>query len=93
MVKSKWRGHDIVCVYNTWIYWDNYKLVSKNKNRKCGYCNKQNTKEGHDGCLGILPNVLNACCGHGIIEEAYIQFADNTELRGVKAAQFINQIG
>ncbi len=93
MAKSKWRGHEIECVNKAWIYSDNRELVLKNKNRKCGYCDKPNTKEGHDGCLGVLLNVSNACCGHGIIEEAYIQFSDNTELRGMKAAQFMNQIG
>lgn len=89
MGKSKWRGLEIECIIDVWIYSDNKKLVSDNKNRKCGHCNKENTKKGHDGCIGELPDVLNACCGHGTVEEAYIQFPDKTELRGIKALQHI----
>lgn len=95
MAKSKWRGHVIECVNDTWIYSDNKSLVSDNKTRICGHCSKPDTKEGHDSCIGFLPNVLNACCGHGIIDEAYIQFSDNIELRGIEANQFIflNRVG
>lgn len=89
MSKSKWRGHEIECINKKWIYSDDKELVLDNKNRKCGYCNKSNTKEGHDGCIGKLPNVLNACCGHGTVEEAYIQFSDKTELRGITALQYL----
>lgn len=40
----------------------------------CGHCKKSRTKEGHDGCVGTLEKVKNACCGHGETEQAYIQF-------------------
>lgn len=40
----------------------------------CGYCGVSRTKEGHDGCLGTLENVMNACCGHGELGMAYVQF-------------------
>ena len=40
----------------------------------CGHCNKARTPEGHDGCIGVLPNVMNACCGHGEAKTAYVQF-------------------
>ena len=42
----------------------------------CGFCDRQCTPEGHDACLGILmPNIImNACCGHGDDDAAYIQF-------------------
>ncbi len=29
------------------------------------------TPEGYDACLGKLPDVVYACCGHGITEKAY----------------------
>ncbi len=42
---------------------------------KCDHCGKSITKEGHDGCMGTLQgNVMNACCGHGNINAAYVQF-------------------
>lgn len=41
----------------------------------CGHCGLDATPEGHDGCLGTLPgDVMNACCGHGNNDSAYIQF-------------------
>lgn len=40
----------------------------------CSHCNKNRTPEGHDGCIGTLPNVMNACCGHGEDSVAYVQF-------------------
>lgn len=39
---------------------------------KCNRCGRKRTKEGHDPCLGTLPGVANACCGHGA--EGYINF-------------------
>lgn len=42
---------------------------------KCEHCGKGVTKEGHDGCIGTLPDeVMNACCGHGEDRWAYVQF-------------------
>lgn len=89
MITSIWRGHEIVCVNDIWIYSDNDLKVSKDPNRKCGYCGKSNTKEGHDGCLGILESVMNACCGHGIVNNAYVQFRDGFIMNGINADKII----
>ena len=43
------------------------------KKEVCGHCNLKRTKEGYDGCIGYLPNVMNACCGHGEKSMAYVQ--------------------
>lgn len=43
----------------------------------CGHCNIPRTPEGHDGCIGTLENVRNACCGHGETKMAYVQFNHN----------------
>lgn len=43
----------------------------------CGYCGKKRTTEGHDGCIGTLKGVMNACCGHGEVRMAYVQFNHN----------------
>lgn len=43
----------------------------------CGHCNIKRTPEGYDGCIGHLHNVMNACCGHGEENMAYIQFNHN----------------
>jgi len=57
------RGHKAVYTNNRWIYADNLKPLMEH--RPCAKCGKQPTKDGHDSCLGTLPNVINACCGHG----------------------------
>ena len=53
----------------------------------CVKCGLLPTPEGHDGCLGTLPEnvVMNACCGHGNEHQAYIQFWDRSCIRGVEA--------
>lgn len=35
-----------------------------------------------DSCLGMLPGVVDACCGHGDISKAYVHFQDGTVLLG-----------
>lgn len=45
----------------------------------CPKCNKKPTKEGHDPCLGELPGVKAACCGHGV-DKGYIFFEDGVHI-------------
>ena len=60
----------------------------------CVKCNLPPTKEGHDGCIGLLPSpdVMNACCGHGEDRMAYVQFWSDRDnaIRGNKAIEYIN---
>lgn len=49
---------------------------------KCKSCNLQRTVEGHDGCLGTLIGVMNACCGHGNSYDSYVQFLDGNTVQG-----------
>ncbi len=42
--------------------------------RPCGHCGLPNRSDGHDACLGVIPGAMNACCGHGNIKFAYIQY-------------------
>ena len=86
MRKSKLRGHDIEYINDEWVYSDT-KHPTVNNERKCGYCGKERTIEGHDGCLGELIGVTNACCGHGRISAAYVQFFDGTGVYGEDAIQ------
>lgn len=92
MTRSQYRGHDIFYTNDKWYYSDTKEPVSENKNRSCGYCGKPNTKEGHDPCIGTIPNVLNACCGHGNINEAYIQFLDLNIIRGPFALKILKEL-
>ena len=70
------RGHSIILVNDAWVYADTNELVSENPNRECGHCGLSNTPEGHDACLGTLPGVSNACCGHGDVSQAYVQLTE-----------------
>ena len=82
MTTSKWRGNTIYCKNDKWHYQKDNKLVSEDSRRKCGHCGESETKEGHDGCIGKIPDVMNACCGHGSIGEAYIQYNNGAVIRG-----------
>ena len=69
-------------------YVDTDELTSEtHMYRPCGYCMKFNTKEGYDACLGALPKekVMNACCGHGEANKAYVQYWDGNSVQGIQA--------
>ena len=84
--KSKLRGHDIEFVNGKCIYSDTKEPTANNwQDRPCGRCGKHFTKEGHDACLGTLPGVMNACCGHGDNRDAYVQFLDGFSVHGEDA--------
>lgn len=83
----KYRGHKIEREAGKWVYSDT-KEPTVNNRRACGHCGLPDTKEGHDGCLGTLPDVMNACCGHGEIAEAYVQFPDGKIIQGDRAINF-----
>lgn len=85
MTKSHWRGHEIEYENGRWVYADTRKLVS-GKERPCGNCGKAANK-GNDACLGKLPGVQNACCGHGFQKESYIQFKNGTIVQGFLIAE------
>jgi hypothetical protein len=40
--------------------------------RKCKKCAKDVFQGYPDPCLGFLPDVAHACCGHGNIRQAYV---------------------
>lgn len=90
-IKSKFRGNNIELQNDSWVFSDTKEKVSETwEKRPCGHCNKMNTPEGYDGCMGYIPNAINACCGHGNINEAYIQFEDKT-IRGVEVSEYLKE--
>lgn len=93
MVKSKWRGHNILFYNEAWYYTEDNVLVSEDPKRKCKYCGLDNRPDDdHDPCLGELPGVRNACCGHGNINEAYIEFSDRTIIRGKDTIEALKRL-
>ena len=75
------RGHPIYHDGVQWRFKDTNEATMEHwQERPCGVCGLHNTPEGHDGCLGTLPGVMNACCGHGFTSESYIQQPPTTDL-------------
>ncbi len=70
-----------------WLYGDGVR-VDDDPERACGRCGRESTLDGHDRCLGTLPGVMNACCGHGADGEAYVEFWDGTRFGGEVAIAF-----
>lgn len=90
---SKVNGHSTYFDKNTkqWRFSDTNEIV-KETPRTCFCCGKETTKEGADGCLGMLPKTLFACCGHGNIKEAYIKLETGQTLRGEQAISMMRKL-
>ena len=79
-VRSGLRGH-----YRTW---DNalkrwaYEDSCVDDLLLCKKCCETIDGSEPDICLGNLPGVDSACCGHGIREQAYIRFTNGLTVRG-----------
>lgn len=93
MIISHLRGHPIIFVNGEWLYKDNRQpTVTTFRDRSCGYCGKAKTADGHDGCLSTLPGLMNACCGHGQINNAYVQFLDGSIIAKESAVIILNEL-
>lgn len=88
---SQLRGHPIELRGRQHVFVDTGEPVQSTwQTRPCGHCGDYDTPEGHDACLGTLPGVINACCGHGVDQDAYAQFPDGTRLSGSDALRFFS---
>jgi hypothetical protein len=79
MITSYNRGHHCYVKNGREYYFEDDLPASVEK--PCKRCGKLATKEGHDACLGNLPFVKAACCGHGVkdafgLSKPYILFQD-----------------
>lgn len=88
---STFRGHPIVWRNDMWVYADDGKPIPGwgGEVRPCVVCGQQGwSGEGEvDECLGLLPGVSNACCGHGDPTNSYIQFTNGLFIRGFRVVQ------
>ena len=53
-----------------WVYDDTGEPIKGNE-RPCANCGRMPSPKGHDACLGTLPGVKAACCGHGGRDKKY----------------------
>lgn len=74
------RGHRILSADGTiWRYADDGPVV-EGAERPCVRCGRPPVGDvGADACLGVLPGVKAACCGHGVLSP-YVLFEDGTRL-------------
>jgi len=83
MSKDQLNGYPIELLNEEWVFSDTKEPTADTwKDRPCGKCKKFPTKEGHDACLGTLPGVANACCGHGDVNESYVMFENGKIIQG-----------
>ena len=84
--KSTWRGHPTTWNGRHWLFDDNHKEVTRAYGKRpCANCQRvfQGSNIGDpDPCLGNLPGVKNACCGHGVPSMAYVVFNSGVVLEG-----------
>ena len=81
MTRSRYKGHLIVWKNRQWVYEDNNVPVEE-ESRPCAHCGADILT--HDACIGRIPNVKGACCGHGDPSKAYIVFKDGKRITGEK---------
>ena len=84
MARSHFRGHPTVYEKGEWRYEDTKEPLPVNAGeiRPCILCGKIFPEDMADPCLGKLPGVKSACCGHGIQDRAFIRFENGIEVRG-----------
>lgn len=60
------RGHAVYWDGLAWRYQDGLPAPSYGgEERPCNHCGEVAELGGPDPCLGWLPGVVSACCGHG----------------------------
>lgn len=71
MIEAYSRGHKIQFdkQRQIWVWSDT--LIEIDDSRPCKRCGSLPTPEGHDACLGEIPGLIAACCGHGIDRDEY----------------------
>lgn len=82
------RGHKLTWIKNKWVYADTGEDIPANggKIRPCAKCGAMFSlgESETDPCLGVLPGVDNACCGHGVRSESYIRFETGVVVKDFK---------
>jgi len=83
--RDYFRGHSILWRNSQWVYADNGEKAGFDgvvrSCAKCGLVFEGSNKGGSDPCLGDLPGVDSACCGHGVREKSYIRFTNGVVIR------------
>ena len=91
---SKINGHSVYFdeSQDAWFYSDTNEPIENNHRpcKKCGRLEIDENGERVDECLGRLPGVKYACCGHGDPRYAYIYFENGVVIRGFNEIEHIS---
>jgi len=85
---SSFRGHPTVWdeAAERWRYADTGEFADFDAGvrpcKNCGLTFQGSNVGDPDPCLGNLPGVDNACCGHGVRENSYVRFTNGVVLTG-----------
>lgn len=92
-MKSQYRGHEMYFDEQVqhWRFSNDGSIVSDGDTDRCGVCHENRTPEGHDPCIGTLAGVINACCGHGEVDCAYVVFCNGKRVAGAAAISHFQQ--
>ena len=71
------KGHKIIYINDNWVYADNEEKSNNFNPRPCIRCGEGGEI---DHCLGRLPGITAACCGHGT-GSGYLAFENGTVIR------------
>lgn len=86
------RGHPVYFDGEDWRYQDDDSIASLGKHvrpcKKCGKLFEGSNVGDPDPCLGNLPGVDNACCGHGDRKASYIRFTSGVVVRGFDVIEY-----
>jgi hypothetical protein len=94
---SYFRGHPVVCLAGEDCerYADDLTPTVDEAGisveRPCVQCGLLTAPDGPDPCLGLLPDVRAACCGHGV-DEPYVLVGYGT-VRGQQALDYFAHYG
>lgn len=100
MVQGLYHGNPVTYT-DVWRYEETGEDVKAVPVKPCKHCGQLPTKEGYDACIGYLPGVVYACCGHGK-ENPYVVFKNGKyrkfenidEMRGYfKKVNLIRKVG
>lgn len=99
LVPDLHRGNRMHFANGIWKYARDGVEVSQEPSRACGHCGRENDEAGHDGCIGFVPGVVSACCGHGAStrdtateSKAWVILESGVRLSGAAALRFMRRI-
>jgi len=88
------RGHPTTVIDGKWCYADTHEVITDldgdlpDNIRPCKKCGKKFPFGEPDPCIGFLPGVKFACCGHGNRSDAYVLFDNDVHLQGFKVTNY-----